>query len=666
MVDALGTLMSRIARALANGWIVAGLFTLITIAATWPLASVMTTRVAADVGDPIFSCWTMMWTGGQVLRFLSGDVHALSDYWNGNIFYPERLTIAYSEHLTPQMLQILPIFAITNNIVFCYNLLFLSAIVLSAVGMYLFVREMTGQPLAGVVAGAAFAFSPYRADQYAHLQVISTQWMPLAFYGFQRYFAGGRLRALVGATTAIVVQALSCGYYLFFFVPFAALFCVFEGVRQGAWRSRRTWIQLGTAAALSLLVIWLFARPYIAVRALNPGVGVRSAAEIRAFSADTWALATASENLAVWGKLQTFTRPEGSGFPGLTILCSGLVGALAVFWAAAAKSRAKGPSRRSPWRIALNVALVIAGGLLAWGWTSLLVWQRLIVRSPIGRISVRDVGDIGWHTLGVLAIAIILVPRFRRACARFLGSTGGFVVLGWLAALVLACGPEIFVQGKSIGTGPYKWLIDYVPSFDGLRVPSRYFMIASLFLAALSGVAAAAIARRNRAAGVIAAALLVTGIVIEGRVSPFVMSKPLWVRHYELVATDFPTPSNWGAVYDTVKALPEGTVLAEFPFGSDPFEIRTAYFAGYHRKPVINGFSGFFPTSYLERRSWLENDPLDKPMAWKKLLEAGVTHVIVHEQPWPENKGPMIEAWIRESGGREIASQGTDRLFAIR
>ena len=658
--------MTRIARALANGWIVAGIFTAVTIAATWPLASAMTTRVAADVGDPIFSCWTMMWTGGQVLKFLSGDVHALADYWNGNIFYPERLTIAYSEHLTPQMLQILPIFAITHNIVLCYNLLFLSAIVLSAVGMYLFVRELTGQPIAAFVAGAAFAFSPYRADQYAHIQVISTQWMPLAFYGFQRYFASGRVRALVGATTAVIVQALSCGYYLFFFAPFAAAFCIVEGVRQGAWRSRRTWLQVGVAAAVSLLVIWMFAKPYIAVRALNPTVGVRSPEEIRAFSADTWSLATASENLAVWGTLRTFPHPEGAGFPGLTILFTGLAGALAVVWAAAARSRLKGTAKTPKWQIAASVVLVIAAMMLAWGWTALLVWQRLVIRSPLGRISVRNIGDIGWHTLAVLAVALVLIPRFRRFTATLLGSTGGFVLLSWLLALVLAAGPEIFVNGKSIGTGPYQWLIDYVPAFDGLRVPSRYFMIASMFLATLAGVAVAAVARRSRPAAIILSALLVLGIIAEGRVAPFVMSKPLWVRHYELVGTEFPTPSSWGAVYERVKTLPAGTVLAEFPFGSDPFEIRTAYFAGYHRKPVINGFSGFFPVSYIERRAWLEADPVDKPAAWKALLDAGVTHVVVHEQPFPEAKGPMISAWIRNSGGREIASSGSDRLFAIR
>jgi len=145
-------------------------------------------------------------------------------------------------------------------------------------------------------------------------------------------------------------------------------------------------------------------------------------------------------------------------------------------------------------------------------------------------------------------------------------------------------------------------------------------------------------------------------------------SRHAWSRapHYEPTATDLPTPSNWGAVYDAVNALPQGAVLAEFPFGAEPFDIRTMYFAGYHRKPVINGFSGFFPKSYSERRAWLQGYPDDKARAWRALIEAGVTHVIVHEQPFLGARGPFMSAWIRDSGGREIAAAGTDRLFAIR
>ncbi|HKB54126.1 MAG TPA: hypothetical protein VKD22_09005, partial [Ramlibacter sp.] len=355
-------------------WFVTVLFIVLTIATTWPLASVMTTNIAWDLGDPVFNCWIMMWTGGQVLRFLKGDWAALADYWNGNIFYPERLTIAYSEHLTPQMLQILPLYAVTGNMVLCYNVLFVSAIVLCGLGMYLLVRELTGQPVAAFVAGVAFALAPYRVDQFAHLQVMSSQWMPLALYGFRRYFVSGRTRALVGAAAALVVQVLSCFYYLFFFVPFAAAYCVYEMIAQNRWRSRRAWTQLTVAALVSLLVIAPFLMPYVRVRSIA-NMGVRSLTEVEAFSADTWALATASENLTFWGpKLQTFPRAEGSGFPGLTILLLGLIGAGVVVTRAAARARATRPRGGVTWRTPATVMLGMIGAGLAAGWLWLLVW----------------------------------------------------------------------------------------------------------------------------------------------------------------------------------------------------------------------------------------------------------------------------------------------------
>lgn len=130
----------------------AAIYTAITIGMTWPLALVADKEIAWDLGDPVFNSWVLLWTGGQVLAFLGGDFSALGRYWHGNIFYPERLTVAYSEHLAPQMLQGLPILAATDNIVLTYNLLFVSTFVLSGLGAFLLVRELTRSPLAAFVA----------------------------------------------------------------------------------------------------------------------------------------------------------------------------------------------------------------------------------------------------------------------------------------------------------------------------------------------------------------------------------------------------------------------------------------------------------------------------------------------------------------------------------
>ena len=163
----------------------------------------MTRDIPWDLGDSLLNAWILAWDADHLLRFLGGDVDAIRNFWNANIFYPEPLTLAYSEHLFAQAVQILPIYALTGNIILCYNLLFLSTFVLSGLGMFLFVREITGSARAGLVAGLIYAFAPYRVPQFSHLQVISSQWMPFVLYGLRRYFVTRRITPLVGAGAAL-------------------------------------------------------------------------------------------------------------------------------------------------------------------------------------------------------------------------------------------------------------------------------------------------------------------------------------------------------------------------------------------------------------------------------------------------------------------------------
>src|SRR6266550_3411529 len=135
------------------------------------------------------------------------------------------------------------------------NMWILSTFVLSGLGMFLFARELTGSIAAAFIGGLLFAFAPYRIPQSSHLQVLSSQWMPFALYGFRRYFDGGRIRALAGATAAAIVQGLSCGYYLLYFSPFAALYVLYEMWRVGRLTDRRTWLALSIAAIAAAIVI---------------------------------------------------------------------------------------------------------------------------------------------------------------------------------------------------------------------------------------------------------------------------------------------------------------------------------------------------------------------------------------------------------------------------
>ena len=90
-------------------------YALLTIVMTWPLARGFARDVPADLGDPLLNCWILAWDADHLLRALGGHVEALRGYWTANIYYPHALTLAYSEHLTAQALQILPIYALTKN-----------------------------------------------------------------------------------------------------------------------------------------------------------------------------------------------------------------------------------------------------------------------------------------------------------------------------------------------------------------------------------------------------------------------------------------------------------------------------------------------------------------------------------------------------------------------
>ena len=550
----------------------------------------MKERIAGDLGDPLFNAWILHWTSGQVLAALSGDLSALSHYWSANIFFPAPLTLAYSEHLTPQMLQILPFFAATGNIVFCYNLLLFGTIVLSGLGMYLLVRELTGEPLAALLAGLAFAFAPYRIDQWAHLQVLSSQWMPFAFYGLRRFFVTGRLRPLVGGGVAILLQGLSCGYYLAYFTPFAAAYCLYEMAARGRFGDLRAWRALVGVGGAVLVVVAVFLWPYVQVRRAND-VGVRDLNDVQQFSADIYGFATISHNSRLWGsRIRAMPRNENQGFPGFAIL---------------------------------TFAVVAVGSRLA-----------------------------------------LFVPPARRVIRGARDSTLGFFACAAVGAAWLSLGPVMHLNGHPIGPSLYAIFYRWVPGFDGLRVPSLNFMIVALCLSVLAGLGAAPLVSRGRT-GRVLVVLGMIAMLAESWSVPADTNVPLATPGYAPPPSEIADAQGLRPVYRMVRRLPPGAVIAEFPFEDPIYQIQYTFYSAYHRRPIVNGYSGFYPESYRRIAGPLSHNP-SSAEAWTALMSSGATHAIVHERAYPGDAGRSVSDWLRRSGARQSVAFGSDVLFELR
>jgi hypothetical protein len=629
---------------------VAAIYAAAAVAMTWPIISVIHREIAGDLGDTLFNAWVLLWTSGQVLRTLTGDLSALADYWNGNIFYPSPLTLGYSEHLTPQMLQVLPVFALTQNVVLCYNLVWFSTVVLSGLGMYLLVRELTGHPLAAFLAGLAFAFAPYRIDQYAHIEVLSSQWMPFALYGFRRYFDSGRLRPLLGGASALLVQGLSCGYYLAYFTPFAVVYCLYELIARGRLRDLRAWRDLVVAGAVVLAIVAVFLLPYARVRAMGD-IGVRHQREVREFSADTYAYATSAQTAALWGEwIHALPRDQQHGFPGFASPAFAAIAVLAGFL------RIRAGLREESWR--RFVAPLVAAAAVV----QVLLVARLLVFGPVDLaiggfvIQQRTLKGILGPLVFTVAMLMLASPRWRQTAREGLRGPIAFFAMATVAAVLLSFGPVVYVNRHPIGAGPYGLLYHWVPGFNGLRVVSMYFMLVACFLSVLAGFGAARLGRSRAATLVMAAGMML--ILAEGRMVAYNTNAP-------------PPTENDGLrlrlrlVYRLVASLPKDCVLVEFPLGDIFKEIQYTYAAGYHRRPIVNGYSGFFPLPYRKLRFALEN-PVEPEMRWSALLASGATYAVVHEGDFRDSgEGRRVSDWLRDNGSREVATVMDHHVFLL-
>ncbi len=171
-----------------------GLYLLAAIVLTWPLVLHPFGRLAAPVGpgDPYLNLWILGWDlraiGSDPLALLTGRV------FDANIFFPAEQTLAFSDHLLLQAVIVWPLWAVTHDLVFCYNALLFLSFLASAWTMYLLARAVTGSEAGACLAGFAWGFLPFRYAHLLHLQLQSLYFLPLAFLFLHRLMAGRRRR----------------------------------------------------------------------------------------------------------------------------------------------------------------------------------------------------------------------------------------------------------------------------------------------------------------------------------------------------------------------------------------------------------------------------------------------------------------------------------------
>ena len=176
---------------------------LLTLALTWPLAARLGSALPAGAGDLWQNVWNFWWWG-RALR------EGVSPWWTSYLFHPQGADLALHTHSPLNMLA----FARWLEPTTAYGVAVLASTWLSAFGMLLLARELTGSARAGLVAGLVFAFFPHRLEQtLEHLNLFSTEFLPLALWSFLRVVRRGGARHVLGLGVFFAANAL-CDWQL--------------------------------------------------------------------------------------------------------------------------------------------------------------------------------------------------------------------------------------------------------------------------------------------------------------------------------------------------------------------------------------------------------------------------------------------------------------------
>jgi hypothetical protein len=193
----------------------------------------------------------------------------------------------------------------------------------------------------------------------------------------------------------------------------------------------------------------------------------------------------------------------------------------------------------------------------------------------------------------------------------------------------------------------YALLYDLLPPLQAIRAPVRFGYLAILAVAVLAGFGLVQLRRLvpRRVWGPVAAMLL-TCAAIEP------LAAPLYFQRYEGIP----------AIYGMLRDEPDA-VVAELPLAQP----RAMFLnAGYmlnsteHWKPLLNGYSGFVPGSYVDH--FRRVNPFPEPASIEALSELGVTHLFVHLNRY---RPTVAEELDRSPWLQRIASEGAIALYRV-
>ncbi|MGB8951301.1 MAG: hypothetical protein WCC06_01355 [Candidatus Aminicenantales bacterium] len=598
------------------------LFALLTFLQLWPLP-LHPDNSLNEQADSLLNTWILSWVSHQLFVDPLG-------FFNGNIFFPHAQTLSFSEHMLPLALISLPVHFLSQNPLLAYNFVLFLCFILNGFAMYLLVRYLTRNELSGVLAGIVFAFSTYQIQHITHLQLLSSWAIPLALLYLHKFFDEKRFKYSVLFAVFVLIQALACVYYGLFFISILLvalpLFCLLNLKKINFSFLLRLILPLLGAG----IVLFPFALPYLSLfknynfqRELTPGADFANY------------LAVVPHNIFLGKRLSPLGGNEFFLFPGI----------IALFLTGLFLSSKRTLFKNLPKIFRWIFGTIILIGTISTG--TILVTKGFELNLKIFYLSGHNASKPAFFILFglflfVLTSFILFVLKNSNTDAEASPLFIYLILLFW--ALFLSFGGHFTFFGHSSGSLflPFKWFFNLVPGFKGIRVPSRYALFALLSIAILAGFGLRLLLNeiRNRPIRT----YLLAGLFL------FINLEYLAVPQQRIalpIRKDIPPTYFW------LKDQPGDFAVMELPFhsfiGDDALYM---YFSLFHKKPIVNGYSGYIPPSISYIRQVFMGFPSAASLDVLNALK--VKYVVLHLRMWKEEKAMRILQRIEEMFSRNL------------
>lgn len=275
-------------------------FAFLTCVMTYPLVFRMGDIVGGGGGDGTYFVWLVRWYQKALFEL------RISPFFSPYLNYPQGWFLA-STDITPAMVAL----ALPGSLLFGptwgYNFSMLLSFVLSGWGMYLWIKDLTKDNLAGLIAGTIYGFIPFHMAHFliGHLSLSGMQWFPFYFWGLFNLLKQEKFswKPVLMASLSIFLISLTSPYYVYLTilisVVFVLGFILFKGYKR--LKDPAFWKSILVFGLFATVLVGVAMLPYLRLNAQS-GLATRSVEYASEYSASPTDFVIPSIKQFLWGR----------------------------------------------------------------------------------------------------------------------------------------------------------------------------------------------------------------------------------------------------------------------------------------------------------------------------------------------------------------------------